>query len=162
MNSQADSSDEIKPLYLAIGYVITKWSFIEAALDFATSTIYTDCGGNALRKQMPKFLRDKCNFIVKATREISALHPYQTKAANITGRVTNIKDLREDFAHSVLTLPTHVDGIYKFARLDAREHNHALKFWEFDVRRFPQISDQLELLAVDAQGFAKSLELAFH
>jgi hypothetical protein len=157
-----DTADDIQPLYLAIGYVIIKWSFIEAALDFAASTIYTDCGGRALRKQMPKFLRDKCNFIVKATTEIEALGPYKAKAENIVGRATNIKDLREDFAHSVLTHPTHIDGVYRFARLDAKEHNHGLKLWEFDVRRFPQAADRLESLATDAQVFAKSLEVAFH
>ena len=155
-------TDELQPLYLAIGYVITKWSFIDAALDFAASTIYVDCGGNKLRKQMPKFLKDKCSFIAKATAELPALSPYRAKAENITGRVINVKDLREDFAHSVLTKAMHTDGVYSFARLDAKEHNHELKIWHFDVRHFPRMADTLEKLSVDAQDFAKSLELAFH
>lgn len=155
-------ADEIQPLYMAIGYVITKWSFIDAALDFSASTIYVDCGGNALRKQMPKFLRDKCKFIVEATSELPALKPFKAKAENITGRIMNIKDLREDFAHSVLTRPTHTNGVYSFARLDAKEHNHELKTWQFDVRNFPRMADVLEELTNDAQEFAKSLEVAFH
>lgn len=154
--------DDIQPLYLAIGYVIIKWSFIDAALDFAASTIYVDCGGNALRKQMPKFLKDKCKFIVKATAELPALQPYKVTAENVIGRVMNIKDLREDFAHSVLTQPTHTNGIYNFVRLDAKEHNHQLKTWQFDVRNFPAMAKTLNELAKDAQKFAKSLEVAFH
>ncbi len=155
-------NDEFQPLYMAIGYVIIKWSFIEAALDFAVSTIYVDCGGNALRKQMPKFLKDKCSFIAKSVAELPALHPYRARAENITGRIINVKDLREDLAHSVLTQPIHTNGVYSFARLDAKEHNHQLKIWQFDVRHFPKMADTLETLAKDAQEFAKSLELAFH
>lgn len=155
-------ADELQPLYLAIGYVITKWAYIDAALDFAASTIYVDYGGKTLRKQMPKFLKDKCNFIAKAVVELPVLSPYKAKAENITGRVINVKDLREDFAHSVLTQATHTNGIYSFCRLDAKEHNHQLKIWQFDVRHFPKMSDTLEELAIDAQDFAKSLELAFH
>lgn len=157
-----DYSDDLQPLYLAIGYVIIKWSFIEAALDFTASTIYTDCGGNALRKQMPKFLKEKTAFIAKAVSEIPALAPFKAKALDITGRTINIKDYREDFAHSVLAHPTHVNGIYSFVRLNAKEHNHSAKIWHFDVRSFPSMSDALERLAIDAQVLAKSLEEAFH
>ena len=155
-------TNDIQPLYLAIGYIITKWSFIDAALDFAASTIYTDCGGNALRNQMPKFVRDKCSFIARAVVELPALLPYKAKAENIAGRIINLKDLREDFAHSVLTNPTHTDGVYSFARLDAKQHNHELKIWQFNVRSFPHMSEILESLATDTQNFAKSLEVAFH
>jgi len=158
----AESSDEIRALYSAIGYIVIKWAFIDAALDFAVSTVYTDCGGNALRKQMPKFLKDKSKFIVEAVNEIPELQPFKARAENITGRIINIKDLREDFVHSVLTKDTHVNGVYSFARLDAKEHNHGLKIWEFDVRSFPNMSAILEELAKDTQKFAKSLELAFH
>ena len=144
------------------GYIITKWSFIDAALDFAASTIYTDCGGNKLRKQMPKFLRDKCSFIAKAAAELPVLLPYKTRAENLTGRAINLKDLREDFAHSVLTSPMHNNGVYSFARPDAKQHNHELKIWQFDVRTFPKTAELLEALTSDAQSFAKSLEVAFH
>jgi len=157
-----DTRDEIQQLYLAIGYVITKWSFIDAALDFTVSTIYTDCGGNRLRNTMPKFLKEKANFIVKAMDEIPQLASFKPRAQNIVGRVMNNKDYREDFAHSVLTNPMHVDGVYSFVRLDAKEHNHGLKLWQFDVRNFPTMSETLEGLAIDAQAFAKSLEVAFH
>lgn len=158
----SESDEEIRNLYFAIGYIIIKWSFIDAALDFAVSTIYTDCGGNALREQMPKFLKDKNKFIVDAVNKIPELQSFKKKAENITGRVINIKDLREDFAHSVLTNTTHSNGVYRFVRLDAKEHNHGMKIWEFDVRNFQRMSDTLEKLAKDAQEFAKSLELAFH
>ena len=157
-----DPADDIKPLYLAIGCVIIQWSYIEAALDFAASTIYVDCGGKTLRKTMPKFLKDKTRFIVKAVNELPQLAPYKSKAENITGRVMNIKDYRENFAHSVPTKTTHVNGVYSFARLSALEHNHSLKVWDFDVRNFPKMSEALEGLAIDAQSFAKSLEVAFH
>lgn len=158
----SDDVDGLEPLYMAIGYVIVKWSFIEAALDFATSTIYTDCGGNRLRKQMPKFLKEKTSFIAKATMELPHLASFRAKALDVTGRVINIKDYREDFAHSVLTQPTHKNGIYTFVRLDAKEHNHSARLWQFDVRTFPTMAERLERLATDIQAFAKSLEEAFH
>lgn len=157
-----ESDHEIRDLYSAIGYVVIKWAFIEAALDFSVSTIYTDGGGNTLCKQMPKFLRDKNKFIVEAVNKLPKLQSFKKKAENITGRIMNIKDLREDFAHSVLTKTPHVNGVYSFARLDAKEHNHELKIWQFDVRDFPKMSDMLEALVRDTQEFAKSLELAFH
>jgi hypothetical protein len=158
----SDDADGLQPLYLTIGYVIVKWSFVEAALDFAVSTIYTDCGGSSLRKQMPKFLKEKTSFIAKAATEIPHLAPFKARALDITGRAINIKDYREDFAHSVLTHPTHNDGVYSFVRLNAKEHNHSAKVWQFDVQTFPAMSEKLERLATDAQLFAKSLEEAFH
>ena len=157
-----DNSDDLQPLYLAIGYVVTKWALIEAALDFAVSTIYTDCGGSALRNQMPKFLKEKATFITKAVSEIPQLAPFKERALDITGRAINIKDYRENFAHCVLAHPTHVDGVYSFVRLNAKVHNHSEKVWQFDVRTFPKMSNALELLAVDAQAFATALEEAFH
>jgi hypothetical protein len=155
-------AEELQPLYLAIGYVIVKWSFVEAALDFSVSTIYVDCGGNSLRKQMPKFLKDKCKFIVEATTKIPMLAPFKARAENVMGRIIQIKDTREYLAHSVLTRTTHEDGVYSFARLNAKEHNHALSIWKFDVRAFPSMADKLEALVTEAQDFAHSLEVAFH
>ena len=57
-------TDELQPLYLAIGYVITKWSFIDAALDFTASTIYVDCG--AQDHQRPQVRRANGSFRCKA------------------------------------------------------------------------------------------------
>lgn len=156
-----DSRDEER-LYAAIGYIIIKWSFIDVALDFIVSTIYTDCGGNTLRTRMPKFLKDKPAFVLEAVSQFPELKPFKAKAENIIGRITNIKDLREDFAHSVLTHPAHIDGVFRFARLDAKEHNHGVKVWEFDVRTFPKTAETLRRLAIDTQVFAKTLEEAFH
>lgn len=156
-----DAHDDER-LYAAIGYIIIKWSFIDVALDFIVSTIYTDCGGNSLRPRMPKFLKEKTGFVIEAVEKITQLHPFRRKAENIIGRITNIKDLREDFAHSVLTNPSHVDGVFRFVRLDAKDHNHGMKVWEFNVTTFPKMSENLEGLVRDTQALAKSLEKAFH
>jgi len=149
-------------LYAAVGYIIIKWSYIDVALDCVVSTIYTDCGGNSLRKRMPKFIKEKPAFVLEAISTIPQLKPFKAQAENIIGRITNIKNLREDFAHSVLTNPSHIDGVFRFARLDAKEHNHGVKVWEFDVRGFPKLSETLQRLVADTQEFARSLEVTFH
>lgn len=156
-----EPSVDIKELYLAIGYVITQWSFVESALDVAVSTIYIDYGGRSLCKQMPKFLKDKSGFIVKAVSTIPQLAPFKRAAENLTGRIMNNKDYREDFAHSCLTSPTDVNGVFSFSRLNARQHDHSEKIWTFDVRNFPKISETLQGLVVDSQTFAMSLQVAF-
>jgi hypothetical protein len=156
-----DPMDELQSLYSAIGYVMVKWSFIDQALDSATNTIYRRCGGHELRKQMPKFLTEKTAFIAKAAAELPQLSRFKTAANKVTGTAARIKDYREDFAHSTLTSVAHVDGVYSFARLDAKQHEHELIEWTFDVRNFPKMADDLERLAKDAQQLAKALSDVF-
>ncbi len=154
--------EDIEKLYSAIEYIIIKWSFIEAALDFAASTIYSKCEDNKLAKQLPKFLQEKCNFIAEAVSKIQALSSHKSKALNITGRIINSKNIRHRFAHSVLTNLEHVNGVYSFVKLDAKQEEHESDEWEFDVKKFPDMAKALELLARDAQNFAQLLQAEFY
>lgn len=155
-------SKEYQELCLAMGFIVLKWAEIDCHLDFATSTIYTDCGGNKLKPRMPKFLKDKNKFIIQAIQTIPELKPFREKGMDITSRIAANKDRRDDFVHSVITAGPPQEEKWIFVRFDAKEHNHGMAVWGFDLSEFPALIETLQGLAADTQAFAKSLEVTFH
>ena len=143
--------------YAAVGFVIVQWSFLDAALDHIVSAIYTDFGGKALRKSVPKFQRDKLKFIANAAETLPALASRRDRLLQLAGQVAQHKDYREAFAHSVHVSMGHVNGVFAFARMDAKQDRHEVTTWLFDIRDFDGLAALILGLVSDAQDLANDL-----
>lgn len=155
-------SQDFQKLCLAIGYISIQCALIESAMDMIVSTIYVDCGGNSLRKAMPKFIKDKTKFMIRAFEELPKLVTLRVQGKALTKRISDNTELRHDFIHSSITNSPPINGVYQFMRLDAKEHNHSMKIWKFDIKNFQEIPKVLEPLVMDSQDFAKMMEAKFH
>ena len=50
----AEEVDNFQSLCAAIGFVVVNWALAEQSLDYTVETIYKECGGNTLEKQLPQ------------------------------------------------------------------------------------------------------------
>ncbi len=151
---QETSLDE---LYRIVGYTVTTWAMIEAALDMSIAVIYHCCGGKNISADLPRTLKNKIRFMRRSLRQLSPLAPLKAKGLVLLQRVSGMKRQRHDFVHSVLINVRAFDGKFKFTRLDAGQAMHKIRETEFDVSHFPKFSEEIQDLATDMTSFAQKL-----
>lgn len=134
-------------LYIAIGFIMVSWGFIESSSAMATNALYSNAKLPNKPGHMPKFLKEQFKFMRRCLYDIPEFKALKEDALAIIAETETEKDLRELFAHSALTSIEAWNGIYTFTNLDAKDNHHLLRDWEFDANTFPAMVSKLSKLA---------------
>jgi hypothetical protein len=136
-----------KNLYIAIGFIMVSWGFIESSSAMATNALYLNAKLQNKPGHMPKFLKEQFKFMRRCLYDIPEFKLLKQDALAIIAATEKEKDMRELFAHSALTSTEAPSGIYTFTNLDAKDDHHLTTDWEFDANTFPVVVSTLRNLA---------------
>jgi len=134
-------------LYIAIGFIMVSWGFIESSSAMATNALYLNAKFQNKPGHMPKFLKEQFKFMRRCFCDIPEFKLLKKDAQAIIAATEKEKDIRELFAHSALTSTEARNGIYTFTNLDAKHNYHLATDWEFDANTFPAVVSTLSHLA---------------
>jgi hypothetical protein len=162
MDEIESSPDDIQGLYMAIGFIAVKWSFIEQAIDVFVGVTFHILGGKKQQKEIPRMLKEKIRYSKKILRTITALKDFSEEGLALFERIANEKDYRHDFIHSTLVKEKPENGVYYLARIQTEPQVHRVREWQFDVRNFPADSLRLAELTRDTQEYVGRITRHFY
>ena len=151
----ATPSDEIKGLCMGIGFVVINWALIERQLDNWVVLIFHDCGGDTIRKDIPRMTKAKIAFLRRAFRKLEPLQPFKPEALEILRKASEISQKRNDFVHGVVEKVT--PKMVEFSRLKHGDRHHQVTRGRFNAKHYPALSESLLGLSRNATEFSLHL-----
>jgi hypothetical protein len=157
----AEGFDDFRSLCASIGFVVVNWALAEQSLDFTVETIYTQCAGHTIEKQLPRAFQRKVEFLRKAFRTSAALHVYVEDGNNLLDRMVLLSKKRHDLVHGVVVSIESVNGRFPIDKLDYKAQEHIIRRIEFDPNTFDVLVDDLLKLGKDLTRFGTALAKRF-
>ena len=148
---------EAKNLYTAIGYIVSKWGFIESHCSLTTNTLYKNASLGDRPARIPKFAEHQYRFILRCLYDCSELRPVKSEGESLINESKKQKDMREHFVHSALRADPVRDQVYAFTRFDAQEIEHYVNDWEFDLKTFPDLELNLHRISTEWSEFSEKV-----
>ena len=157
----AEEVDNFQSLCAAIGFVVVNWALAEQSLDYTVETIYKECGGNTLEKQLPQSFQRKVKFLRKMFRTSVALQRYADDGNKLLDRMVPLSKTRNDLIHGVVVSIEKVNGRFPIDKLDTQAQEHIVRRIEFDPSTFDTLTNELISLGKDLIVFGTSLAQRF-
>jgi len=136
-----EPSKEFSALCTATGYVVIRWALIERQLDNWVMMIFRACDGSKIRKDVPRSLKPKIEFLRKAFGKIKVLQPFKNEALNLLTQISKISEQRHDFIHGAISKVTPEK--VEFSRILYSELHHHVQHKELTAKNFQVLSDSL-------------------
>jgi hypothetical protein len=152
-----DKDSEYYALCAAIGFVVINWSIAEQALDGWVAIAYHDHGGKDLRKNIPKQLSVKVEFLTRCFQERPSLSEFKSDALALLPRVTALALKRHDLVHGAITSVTSKDGVFPLSKLDFEKQAIRVRQVHFDLRKFDDLAKELLDLGSDVADLGNRL-----
>ena len=138
---------DAKKLYTAIGYIVSKWGFIETYCSMITNTLYENSSLPEKPARIPKFADQQYRFVLCCLYDCAELRPIKVEGESLINETKTQNDMRQYFVHSALRTEPVRDQVYAFVRLDAKDIDHQATDWEFDLKTFPDLELDLHRLS---------------
>jgi hypothetical protein len=152
-----EQEQTLKPWLASIGLIIMYWSPIERHIDQCSSIIYNELGGNKIKKNKPRPLESKLEFIKKCHSKIDVLKTnldHVEKLIIITKKVTFIRDL---FVHGCVE--SYTKDKLEISKIK-RTNLHEIEIFTVDPSRLnnsvsllEQLKPKWEVLALNLYQF---------
>lgn len=156
-----ENRSDFEGLCMAVGHVTISWALIEQSLDYCCSIIFTHCGGESIREDLPRMLTRKIDFIKTAVKTLQPLSQFKDDAMKLLERISNDNHFRNDLVHSAAQSIESDNGVFKLHNLDVKQTTIELREIEFDGKKFPTIARVLGDLVTDTQNFSLRLQEHF-
>ena len=148
--------DELDNLYRAVGFIVIQWGQAEQSLDMIVAIIFHDFGGNKVKK-IPKMLKPKIDYLRESFNNISDISVHKEVANEILDEFEKLSEKRHDIIHGAVSATTSNNGAYAFAKLDIINGYHHVREFDFDIKQFPKLSEDLVNLGSNTTKLAKQL-----
>lgn len=144
-------------LFKTIGFIVIYWSHCEQSLELLVNSLFLQYDGNKLpkRKKMPRPLSEKLSFVKECADQLPALSSFKSELETLVSSFETITQTRHDLIHGALTNEPVIDGVYSFIRLDTHPDIHEVKNFQYDLKDFPSLSEDLLRLGSNTLGLAR-------
>lgn len=143
----------------AIGHIVINWSAAEQTLDMCVTIIFRYCGGNKLRKDLPRSLNVKTKFMRDAFRKLIVLKQLTTSGLAIMDQVEALAKIRHEMVHGALAVPEAINGVWRFLKFDYGEDIHTARDVSFSIDDFRGVGKKMMVLGEGLLILANRLKI---
>lgn len=153
----ARSTSTYESLCAYIGHIVLNWASAEQSLDICVTMVFHHFGGRALRKDLPRSLNRKTEFLGKAFRTIDVLKPISKSGIEIVDRMNSLSKKRHDMVHGALSVTHQIRGAWHFLKIDYGTDIHEARDVSYSSLDFQIAGSEMLALSGDVTLLASRL-----
>jgi len=144
------TSEELNPLFSAVGAIVVQWGQAEQTLDMIVAMIYHSYGGKAVGKRIPQPLNQKLKFVRKCAETINELRSHRQHIEKLAFDFEQLSSRRHELVHGAVASFNDSEGTFKFVKFDLINNFHHVRDFDLDMNEFPLLLDDLIKLGSDS------------
>lgn len=151
------TDDEMEALYKAVGSMVIQWGQAEQTLDMIVALLFHNYDGNKLSKRIPKMLDPKIKFIKSCFDTSPELAKHKDRGYALLSEFERLSSKRHEMIHGAIADVIPEDDVFKFTKLDIINGYHHVREFDFDIKEFPKLIDELIKLGANSIKLADAL-----
>ncbi len=143
VNKLLDADEDLQALFKAVGFVVIQFGQAEQSLDLIVASIFQGTEKSDRPKRIPKMLEPTLNYLRESIDKFDVLAGAKDRILLLAEDFERMSGLRNDIIHGAIADVSPHEGAFAFAKLDIHHGFHHVREFHLDLKKFPELADQL-------------------